>query len=120
MYIKINKTKIPIEIKTTLMDRIKSFRFKLDEINYGLCFPKKRKINTYFYCQKVDIIMTDKDNKILNIFLGVNPEEKVKGNKKVYFTYVFPQNVLNQYEIDDKFDVILNKNDKEILNNIKN
>ncbi|MBP3800202.1 MAG: hypothetical protein ILA19_04400, partial [Bacilli bacterium] len=63
MYLKIKKVKIPIEIKISFKDKLKSFRFRLTDIEEGLCFPKKRRINTYFYYQRVDLIMTDKDNK---------------------------------------------------------
>ena len=85
MYLKLKSKKIPIEIKTTLKEKIISFRFKLTDIDYGLCFPKKRRINTYFYCQKVDIVMTDKDNNIVKIFLNEASEKRFKGPKKNIF-----------------------------------
>lgn len=119
MYLKINESKIPIEIKTSFMDKVKSFRFKISELEYALCFPKKRKINTYFYCQKFDIIMTDKDNVILNIFERTRTEERYKGKKKVYFTYVFPVGVSDYYDIGDTLDIVLTKKDKEFLEKIK-
>lgn len=119
MYLKINKSKIPIEIKTSFIDKVKSFRFKLTELEYALCFPKKRRINTYFYCQRFDIIMTDKDNIILNIFENTRTEERYKGNKKVFFTYVFPVGVSSYYDIGDTLDITLTKEDKELLEKIK-
>ena len=115
MYLKIKKVKIPIEIKTSFKDKLKSFRLKLSEIDNGLCFPKKRRINTYFYYQRVDLIMTDKDNKILNIFKNIPSERRYKGEKGTYFTYVFPVGVSDFYQIGDTLDVILNEKDKKIL-----
>ena len=86
MYLKVNNIKVPIKIKTTFKDKMKSFRFKFDEVKYALCFPNKRKINTYFYCLKFDIIMTDKDNVILNIFPNAPTESRFRGKRKVYYT----------------------------------
>lgn len=117
MYLKINKVKIPIEIKTTFKDKLKSFRFRLTEIEEGLCFLKKRRINTYFYCQKVDLIMTDKNNKILNLFKNASSEKRYKGKKETYFIYVFPVGVSDFYQIGDTLNVILNEEDKKILAN---
>lgn len=112
---KTKKQKIPIEIKTTLKEKIISFRFKLTDIDYGLCFPKKRRINTYFYCQKVDIVMTDKDNNIVKIFLNEASEKRFKGPKKTYFTYVFKGNTLNDYKVLDHLNIISTKKEKEVL-----
>ena len=115
MYLKLKSKKIPIEIKTTLKEKIISFRFKLTDIDYGLCFPKKRRINTYFYCQKVDIVMTDKDNNIVKIFLNEASEKRFKGPKKTYFTYVFKGNTLNDYKVLDHLNIISTKKEKEVL-----
>ena len=112
---KTKKQKNPIEIKTTLKEKIISFRFKLTDIDYGLCFPKKRRINTYFYCQKVDIVMTDKDNNIVKIFLNEASEKRFKGPKKTYFTYVFKGNTLNDYKVLDHLNIISTKKEKEVL-----
>ena len=107
MHIKINRKKIPIYIKTTFKDKLVSLRFKLDEINYGLCFPKKRRINTYLFCQQIDIIMTDKNNKILNIFKNASSENFYKGQKGTYYTYIFPLGVSDYYVQGDILDVVL-------------
>ena len=115
MYLKIKKVKIPIEIKISFKDKLKSFRFRLTEIEEGLCFPKKRRINTYFYYQRVDLIMTDKDNKILTIFKNVPSERRYKGKKGTYFTYVFPVGVSDLYQIGDTLNVTLDEEDKKIL-----
>lgn len=119
MYIKINKSKIPIEIKTTLKDKIKSFRFKLTKIDYGLCFPHKRRINTYFYCQNVDIIMTDKENKIIKMFSNQTSEKHIRGNRKVYYTYVLPTTICNIFDIGDTLPIITTKEEDEFLVNYK-
>ena len=115
MYLKINKVKIPIEIKTTFKDKLKSFRLHLTDIDSGLCFPKKRRINTYFYYQRVDLIMTDKNNKILSIFSNVPTERRYKGKKGTYFLYVLPVGVTDFYEIGDTLDITIEKKDEQLL-----
>ena len=115
MYLKINKIKIPIEIKTSFKDKLKSFRFRLTDIDTGLCFPKKRRINTYFYYQRVDLIMTDEENNILNIFSNVSTERRYRGKKGTYFLYVFPVGVSDFYKVGDKLDVTIEKRDEELL-----
>jgi hypothetical protein len=115
MYLKINKVKIPIEIKTSFKDKLKSFRLRLADIDSGLCFPKKRRINTYFYYQRVDLIMTDKDNKILSMFNNVPTERRYKGKKGTYFLYVFPVGVTDFYEIGETLNVTIEKTDKDLL-----
>lgn len=119
MYIKIKNRKIPIEIKTTLKEKIKSFRFKLTKIDYGLCFPKKRRINTYFYCQNVDIIMTDKKQKIIKMFPNQRSEKYIRGNKKVYYTYVLPTTICNVFDIGDTLPIVTTKKEDEFLVNYK-
>lgn len=106
MYIKINKKKIPIYKKETLKDKIVSFRFKLDEINYGIYFEKKRRINTYFYCQNVDIIMTNKENIITSIFINQQSEKRFKGKKRTYFIYVMPKNSCKDLHENEKLKIL--------------
>lgn len=106
MYLKINKKKIEIQLVDEWVERIRSFRFKLDPIDYGLCFQNKRSIDTYFFCQPVDIIMTDKDNNIISIFKNIKSESRLKGNKNVYYTYIFPVGVSDYYEQDEKLKII--------------
>ena len=62
-YIKNGNKKIKFKTVTKFTDRIKGFRFYLTPIEEGLCYPKKKMINTYFFCQKLDIVVTDKKVK---------------------------------------------------------
>ncbi len=115
MYLKVKKTKIPIDIKTSLKDKIVSFRFKLSKIDRGICFIKKRRINTYFYCQNVDIIMTDRENKIIKMFINQLSERKFRGNRKVFYTYVLPANSCCGLAILDEFPIILTSEEEKLF-----
>lgn len=77
MYLKINMQKIEIKEYKKLIDRIKSLRFILDKIDYGIKIPNKRRANTYFFCQRVDICFTDKDDKIIYLYENVKTEKKI-------------------------------------------
>ena len=50
-YIRNGSKKIKFKSVIKFKDRIKGFRFYLYPIKEGLCYPKKRMINTYFVCQ---------------------------------------------------------------------
>lgn len=90
MYIKLNSKKIPVYLLTSWKERIKGFRFQLQPITYGICYPKKKQINTYFLCQNVDIVMTNKDHKILYIYPNFRSEKFIFRKKQVYYIYELP------------------------------
>ncbi len=101
MYIKLENKKVKIKTLTTFKDRFISYKFYLDEIKNGLCFPKKRWFHTYLYCQRVDVVMTDKDNKILYMYPNLKSEKIIHFKRKVYYTYVFPAKSTKQYKVGD-------------------
>lgn len=109
MYIKLKKKKIEIKELTTFKDRFISYKFYLEPITKGLCFPKKRWFSTYLYCQKVDIVMTNKDNKVLYIYRNFKSEKIIFFKRKVYYTYVLPAKSTESLRIGDKLKV-KNKN----------
>ena len=102
MYIKLNGKKINIRVLTNFKERFISYKFYLEPITEGLCFPKKRWFHTYFFCQKVDIVMTDKDNKILYMYPSLKSERKIYPKNGVYYTYVFPDRSTSKLKIGDK------------------
>lgn len=89
-YIVNGKNKIKFRTVTNFFDRFKSFRFYLSPIKEGLCYPKKKMINTYFVCQKIDIIVTDKENKILAIYPGIKTEKFIRPRLRAYYIYLLP------------------------------
>lgn len=89
-YIVNGKNKIKFRTVTKFFDRFKSFRFYLYQVEEGLCFPKKKMINTYFICQKLDIIVTDKENKILAIYPSIKTEKIIRPRLKAYYIYLLP------------------------------
>ena len=74
MYIKVGKKKYDVIALNTLWLKFKSLKFYFEPIEdiYRL---KKKGISTYLFCQKIDIIMTDKDNKIIHIYKSFGTEK---------------------------------------------
>lgn len=97
MYIKIKGVKINIIECTNFKSKFKSFKFYLEKIDYGLYFPRKKIASTYFFCQRVDICFTDKNNKIISLHSNVRSEKfifKLKA-KNIYYLPVGYSNNLS-------------------------
>lgn len=105
MFLLIKNTKIPIQVLTKKWDRIKGYTWRLDTITEGLCYPKKRYFSTYFYCQKVDIVMTDKEYKILYLYKNLRSEKRIFFKRKVYYTFVLPATSTEKLNIGDKLKI---------------
>ena len=97
----IYKKTIPLHVLTKKWERIKGYTWYLDKITEGLCYPKKRYFSTYFYCQKVDIVMTDKNYKILYLYKNLKSEKRIFFKRKVYYTFVLPANSCQSLNIGD-------------------
>ena len=90
---KIVKDKISIEVKycNNFFNRFKGFMFT-KKINKCLCFPKCNSIHTIFMLKPIDVIMTDKNYKILYILKNVKPYKIILPKKNVYYTFELPIN----------------------------
>ncbi len=99
-----NKT-IPIKDCKSFIDRFKGFMFKIEPIDSGLRFSKCNAIHTFFMYQPIDVVMTDKDNKILYFYQDFKPWKIIWPKKDVYYTYEFPANSMDYYGINDIFRV---------------
>ncbi len=93
---KIRKNNNIIEIKycNNFSSRLFGLMFKKD-FDYCLCFPKCKSIHTFFMKIKIDVIMTDKNYKILYIFKSVKPNKIILPKKNVYYTFELKPNIIN-------------------------
>lgn len=87
MYLKILKKKIEIKELNSLTERFKSLKFVLETIDYGVMLKRKRFFSTYFFCQRIDIIVTDMDDNITYIYDNVKSEKNFFHLKKVIFIF---------------------------------
>ncbi len=90
MYIKINRKKLPIIEKRKFWERFVGLKFVLEPIDYGVKYPKRKWFNTNFLCQRVDIVLTDKEDKICYIYENFNTEKTIFPKHKVYNVYLLP------------------------------
>ena len=69
-------------------------------INYGLIFPRCNSIHTCFMKEAIDVIMCDKNYKILYIYPNLTKNKFILPKKGVYYTIELPVNYLS-YSIGD-------------------
>ena len=101
MYLKIKNEKIKINEYTKFKDRFKSLKFYLKEINFGIKLPNKKIANTYFFCQRIDICFTDKDDVIVRLLNNIR-SEKIYIKFKAKNVYFFPVGTNKHLKIGDK------------------
>lgn len=120
MKITFKKQSINTSIYTNLVDRFKLYRFKLENIKEGICLPKKRKSNTYLFCQRVDIILTDDEFKVIKIIRNLKSEKFIFGNKLVYYTFILPKGAFPNIKKSDHIKVKLTTDEQTTLDNYNN
>lgn len=120
MKITFNKKYINASIYTNLINRLKLYRFKLENIEKAICLPKKRKSNTYLFCQNIDVIMTDDKLKIIKIIKNLKPEKFIFGNKLVYYTFLLPKEYFPNIKKGDTLKIKLTPEEQIQLDNYNN
>ena len=97
MYIKVNNKKLEIKDCVQFKDRFKSLKFILEPLDYGIRISKTKLISTYFFCQRVDICVTDKEDNIIGLFENIKSEKK-KIMFKAYHIYYLPVGTIKYLE----------------------
>lgn len=100
MFLIIGNKKIQIFEYKKFGERFKTFKFYLKDINFGLKLARKKYANTYFFCQKVDVCFTDKNDRILYIYNNV-ASEKLIFKIKAHNIYYFPVGVCRLLKVGD-------------------
>lgn len=91
---------INVKLCSNFKDRLFGLMLKKEKVNYGLCFPKCNSIHTFFMKQKIDVFMTDKNNKVIYIVKNLKPWKIILPKKNVYYTYEFSTDLVD-YNIGD-------------------
>ncbi len=100
MYLKVKNKNIEIKELKTFKERFKSLKFNLYKIDYGLCFPNKKLLDTTFFCQRVDVCFTDKNDKILYLHQYVRSEKRIF-HLKAKKIYILPLDTCDDLIIGD-------------------
>lgn len=91
-----------IEIKECekYRDRLIGIMFKKKKIDYCLRFKNCNSIHTFFCFQKIDVIMTDRNNNILFKYKSLKPWHIVLPKRNVYYVYEFSTDLINMDNLD--------------------
>lgn len=114
MYLQVKNKKIKLIEQVGFWNRFKGLKFVLEPINYGLRFSKKKFVTTNFLCQRIDIVLTDKEDNILYIYEKMKTEKYILPRRKVYHVYFLPLNTAKDLKIGTKLKIIKTKKEKEI------
>lgn len=92
-----------MEIKEakTFLQKLKGLMFQA-EFNYILKF-KTNGIHTFFMKIPIDVVLTDKNNKILYIYRNLKPNKIILPKKHVKYTYEMPTNYLKNIQVGNIF-----------------
>ena len=113
MYIKVKNRKVKLIEANTFWERLRGLKFVLGPLEYGVRFPKKKRANTNFLFERVDVILTDKDEKIIHMIERLGTEKKVRRKKHVENIYFVPIGTVKDLKVDDKLELIIEKEDIE-------
>lgn len=100
MEIIINQEKFNIDVADTFKKRLLGLMGK-QNIKKGLFFPKTRSIHTFFMKEDIDIIMIDKNNKVVYFKKNLS-RNKILIKKKAYHTIELPHNSLKNIELGNQ------------------
>ena len=92
MKIIINQEEFNVDKADTFKKRLFGLMGKRN-IKKGMFFPKTRSIHTFFMKEAIDVIMIDKDNKVVYYQKSVS-KNKIIIKKKAYHTIELPNNSL--------------------------
>ena len=104
--------KVKLVEANTFWERLKGLKFVLGPLEYGVRFPKKKSSNTNFLFERIDVILTDKDDKILYLIENLGTEKKVRRKKDVYNTYFVPRGTVKDLKVGDTLNLVVEKEDK--------
>ncbi len=95
----IKKKKLNIIEKNKFLEKVKGIKCILEPIKDAYRFTSHY-ANTYFLFQRVDIIMTDKDDKILYMYPNCKTEKLIFPKLNVKYVYFLPLGTTKDLEID--------------------
>ncbi len=101
MYIKINGKQLKLEERNSFKERFISLKFNFNKLDYAIKFPNKKFISTVFFVQRVDIVLTDKDDKIIYLEEDVRSEKYYIHKKNTCNVYLLPLGYAKHLAIGD-------------------
>lgn len=84
---------VKIKIAKSFKERLFGLMFKRN-INNGLLFKNCRSIHTFFMLEEIDVIATDKNDKIIKTYKNIKPCRILIAPKKTKNIYELPKNTI--------------------------
>lgn len=103
MKISVNKEEFNVEVANTFKKRLLGLIGRKN-IKEGLYFPKTNSIHTFFMKEPIDIIMINKENRVVYIKKNLQ-KNKIIIKKKAYHTIELPNNSIKNININDKLTI---------------
>lgn len=70
------------------------------DIKEGIVLVRCNSIHTFFMRQNIDVVMTDKNYKILYIYKNLKKNKIIWPKKKVYYTFELPKGTIHDLKIN--------------------
>lgn len=102
MFLKGKNRNFELVICNKFKSRLFGNMFK-ENINNILCFPRCNSIHTWFMKLPIDIVMLNKEKKVIYIINNLEPYKIIFPKKNAYYTLEFPTNE-NIYKLNDIID----------------
>lgn len=94
MYINIDNKKIKLIETKTFKDKFFGLMRKTN-IDYALLF-RSNGIHTFFMKEEIDVILTDKNYKVLYLYKNLKKNKIILPKKNVYYTIELPHNSIKK------------------------
>lgn len=85
----VNGKNIKIKEAKSFFSKFKGFMFKKN-IDYGLLFRNTNGIHTFFMLESIDVVLFDKDFKIIKVLENVKPWRVILPKRNVKHTLELP------------------------------
>lgn len=92
-----------VKIADTFLKKLKGLMF-VKEFNYILKI-KCNGIHTFFMKTNIDVILTDKNDKVLYIYKNLKPNKIILPKKNVAYTYEMPAGYIKNIKIKETFKI---------------
>ena len=90
-FLKLGKNSIKIYDMDNFFSKFKGIMFKKEKIKDGYLFYNTNSIHMFFCFQEIDVVMTDKNYKVLYKYENLKPWKVILPKKDVFYTFELPK-----------------------------
>ena len=99
--LKIDNKYLNVIVMDTFFKKLNGLMWKKEPIKDCYIFENTNGIHTLFMFQKIDVILTDKNFKVLKTYKNLSPWKVILPKKRVYYTIEAPINVSSSININE-------------------